>query len=446
MVKRKKLISFSLFVLPSASSQNDTVSVPFFLAGTHPLFPAKTPSSSTPSPPLFPQYSLHLFYSLSLSLSTITKHTLSLSLTHKMLELRLVQGSLLKKVMESIKDLVNDANFDCSATGFSLQAMDSSHVALVSLLLRSEGFEHYRCDRNLSMGMNLGNMAKMLRCAGNDDIVTIKADDGGDCVTFMFESPNQDKIADFEMKLMDIDSEHLGIPEAEYEAIVRMPSSEFARICKDLSSIGDTVVISVTKEGVKFSTKGDIGTANIVCRQNTSVDKPEEATIIEMQTPVSLTFALRYMNSFTKATPLASQVTVSLSSELPIVVEYKIAEMGYLRFYLAPKIEEDEEMGGQQPEPVETKKQPEKKPKTEPKSNGEPKRRVMKIDLDDEEEELKPKVEVKSDADGYVEVIGSKPGNGIVKPKEEINGGDDVMDVKPKIENGTNGEVQVMEE
>lgn len=33
------------------------------------------------------------------------------------------------------------------------------------------------------------------------------------------------------------------------------------------------VVISVTKEGVKFSTRGDIGTANVVCRQNTTVDK-----------------------------------------------------------------------------------------------------------------------------------------------------------------------------
>lgn len=33
------------------------------------------------------------------------------------------------------------------------------------------------------------------------------------------------------------------------------------------------VVISVTKEGVKFSTAGDIGTANIVLRQNTTVDK-----------------------------------------------------------------------------------------------------------------------------------------------------------------------------
>ncbi|XP_020591927.1 proliferating cell nuclear antigen [Phalaenopsis equestris] len=260
-----------------------------------------------------------------------------------MLELRLVQGSLLKKVIEAIKDLVTDANFDCSATGFSLQAMDSSHVALVALLLRSEGFEHYRCDRNISMGMNLNNMSKMLKCAGNDDIITIKGDDGSDTVTFMFESPKQDKISDFEMKLMDIDSEHLGIPEAEYHAIVKMPSSEFARICKDLSSIGDTVVISVTKEGVKFSTRGDIGTANIVCRQNKTVDKPEEATIIEMNEPVSLTFALRYLNSFTKATSLSEAVTMSLSSELPLVIEYKIADMGYIRFYLAPKIEDDEE-------------------------------------------------------------------------------------------------------
>ncbi|CAN1167048.1 Proliferating cell nuclear antigen [Linum perenne] len=260
-----------------------------------------------------------------------------------MLELRLVQGSLLKKVMDAIKDLVNDANFDCSSTSFALQAMDSSHVALVALLLRAEGFEHFRCDRNISMGMNLGNMAKMLKCAGNDDIITIKGDDGSDTVTFMFESPTQDKISDFEMKLMDIDSEHLGIPDAEYQAIVRMPSAEFTRICKDLATIGDTVVISVTKEGVKFSTRGDIGSANVVLRQNTTVDKPEEATIIEMNDPVSLTFALRYMNSFTKAAPLSNTVTLSLSAELPIVVEYKIAEMGYIRFYLAPKIEEDEE-------------------------------------------------------------------------------------------------------
>lgn len=47
---------------------------------------------------------------------------------------------------------------------------------------------------------------------------------------------------------MDIDSEHLGIPEAEYHAIVRMPSAEFARICKDLSGIGDTGIVLIPLE------------------------------------------------------------------------------------------------------------------------------------------------------------------------------------------------------
>lgn len=39
---------------------------------------------------------------------------------------------------------------------------------------------------------------------------------------------------------MDIDSEHLGIPDTDYAATVTLPSSEYQRICRDLSSIGDT--------------------------------------------------------------------------------------------------------------------------------------------------------------------------------------------------------------
>ena len=50
----------------------------------------------------------------------------------------------------------------------------------------------------------------------------------------------QRKVSNFEMRLMDIDSELLGIPDLEHHAIVKMPSVEFARICKDLSNIGDT--------------------------------------------------------------------------------------------------------------------------------------------------------------------------------------------------------------
>ena len=65
---------------------------------------------------------------------------------------------------------------------------------------------------------------------------------------------------------------------------------------RDLSQFGESVVISCTKEGVKFSAAGDIGTGNIKLAQTANVDKEEEAVIIEMQEPVTLTFACRFLS------------------------------------------------------------------------------------------------------------------------------------------------------
>jgi len=101
---------------------------------------------------------------------------------------------------------------------------------------------------------------------------------------------------------MDIDSEHLGIPDTQYECIVRMPSAEFQRICRDMAMIGDSgtlgsgghgepvrhrtltnvpalwrmapsVTISCTKEGIKFSASGELGNGSVTLKQTANIDK-----------------------------------------------------------------------------------------------------------------------------------------------------------------------------
>jgi proliferating cell nuclear antigen len=52
---------------------------------------------------------------------------------------------------------------------------------------------------------------------------------------------------------------------------------------------------------------------------------------------------MRYLNFFCKAAPLSPTVTLSLSKDVPLVVEFKIENYGYVRYYLAPKIDEDED-------------------------------------------------------------------------------------------------------
>lgn len=142
--------------------------------------------------------------------------------------------------MDAIKDLVQDCNFDCNDSGIALQAMDNSHVALVSMLLKAESFEPYRCDRNIALGVNLVSLTKVLRALQNDDLVTLKAEDTPDSLNITLESSTADRISEYDLKLMDIDQEHLGIPDTEYAATVTMPSAEFKRICTDLQAMSES--------------------------------------------------------------------------------------------------------------------------------------------------------------------------------------------------------------
>ena len=76
-------------------------------------------------------------------------------------EAKLQDGQVLKKIVDSIKDLVTDVNIDATPQGLSLQAMDSSHVALVNLQLSKDGFEKYQADRPLTLGLSITNLAKV---------------------------------------------------------------------------------------------------------------------------------------------------------------------------------------------------------------------------------------------------------------------------------------------
>lgn len=259
-----------------------------------------------------------------------------------MFECTLGQGEVLKKIIAAIGDLVEHANFDCTEEGIALQAMDSSHVSLVNLFLGSDGFTDFRADRQIALGINLANLSKVLKCSGSGDSISLSAQEDSDSVTFVFESEDKDRVSKFDMKLMEIDSEHLGIPDTDYKSVVKMSAAEFQRICRDMATLGDTIEIAVSKEGVKFSVSGDIGNGNLMLSNDTTADKSaEDSVMIELEEPVTQTFALRYLNFFTKATPLSKSVSLSMSPEVPLVVEYKIENLGHVRYFLAPKIEDE---------------------------------------------------------------------------------------------------------
>jgi proliferating cell nuclear antigen len=98
------------------------------------------------------------------------------------------------------------------------------------------------------------------------------------------------------------------------------------------------VGIEASKDGIRFSCQGDIGSGSVTVRQHSNVEKPENDVTINLSEPVSLTFSLKYLVNFCKASGLSSKVKLCLSQEVPLLVEYQLTGTGYLRFYLAPKV------------------------------------------------------------------------------------------------------------
>ena len=63
---------------------------------------------------------------------------------------------------------------------------------------------------------------------------------------------------------------------------------------------------------------------------------------MELNEPVSMAFASRYIGLISKATPLSGSVTISIMDDQPLLVEYKIGDVGHLRYFLAPKTDQGE--------------------------------------------------------------------------------------------------------
>ena len=146
--------------------------------------------------------------------------------------------------------------------------MDTSHVALVSLSLSMDGFESYRCDNNVVLGVNIANLSKVMKLADTNDIITLQADQDPSTLNITFDNPKTGRSTQFALNLITLDVEHLSIPETDYTSVITLNSGEFSKITKELAQLSDSLTIVTSKDNVQLSVEGSAGSGFIKLTQN----------------------------------------------------------------------------------------------------------------------------------------------------------------------------------
>ena len=91
----------------------------------------------------------------------------------KIVDVRTVQASAIRILIEALKDILTDANMVFDDSGIKLIAMDSTHTVLIHMKLESSKFEVYKCDHKIIVGINMLNLYKLIKTMNNTDTLSL---------------------------------------------------------------------------------------------------------------------------------------------------------------------------------------------------------------------------------------------------------------------------------
>jgi len=243
------------------------------------------------------------------------------------MEIFIKDGLFFRKIIAAIRELSQSAEFKFTTRGIMVQCMDMSHICVIDI--------YQPIDINLtdpiSLGIDLTHFNDILKLSKNSAVL-LKWTQNHDKLHINVSESN--KLIEFDMNLKDkIEQDKVEITELQYDFYVFINTQEFQKCMKDLSTFGDRCTILINTN-VTFIVTGAAGTVRITLDDADIESEPESE--------IRLTFNMKYLILFAKA-GITEQIVLKLGSGTPLCCEYNFENNGFVKFFLGPMAEFEED-------------------------------------------------------------------------------------------------------
>lgn len=213
--------------------------------------------------------------------------------------------------------------------GLTFRAMDPSHVIMLDMKFPRDSFEEFDVEQRVELGVNLEDVAKVLRRAGKEDRLEISADENSISFTFIGKGYRR-----FTLPLLDITAEQLPEPQLEFKARVKVMSDVYRDTIKDVELIGDVIRFVAGSEEFKVLSTSELGEAEIIYTR-------ESGSLIELEVEDTqqASYTLEYFSDLSGASRVADMITIQFSTDMPALVEHELPQGARFSFLIAPRVE-----------------------------------------------------------------------------------------------------------
>ena len=241
-----------------------------------------------------------------------------------------IQASAIKSTFEVLKEILNDVNIYFRPQGMYIVTLDTARTSLIDMFLSADNFEEYHCEQDeIIAGVNISNTFKLLKTITNNDVLKIEIN-SKEYMDIEITSESKKTKTQFQLKLLDINESRIEVPDVKMTSNTILPSTDFQRLCRDMSNIGTEIEITRVGKELRLRCEGDFA------NQETYIECLDDSREIRGL------YSLKYLNIFTKATSMCASVQIMQEEgNRFLILKYNVANLGEVKFYLATKVSDD---------------------------------------------------------------------------------------------------------
>lgn len=241
--------------------------------------------------------------------------------------LKLDNPKAFSEIINIISELVLEVRIKVNEQGMSILAIDPANVAMISFKLPTSSFSVLEVEKEEILGVSLDSLKAVLRRVKSGGVLTITKEENEIKLEII------DKIKrEFNLALIDIESEEKQLPNLEFASKIEMPSLDFSEAIEDCSVVADSCTFVSEPDKFIIKAKGSLNSFK-------SEFSSDELQIVAEEAHSK--YSLEYLQKMVKATKLTDKMKINFSNDYPLKLDF-VTPFLELSFILAPRVETED--------------------------------------------------------------------------------------------------------
>lgn len=242
----------------------------------------------------------------------------------------------IKILAELLSNNIKTGCFVLDDTGIYLRMMDHHRSILIDLSLNANNFQVYKFNsKKIYLGINLNHFHKMLKSIKKKDSIELFIDENAPNDLGIKVIPKENnRVTTSYIKIQNVQNLDINIPTGYSKPII-VSSSEYQKLVKEMSSIGNTLKVLSKNYSIEFSCNAGGILKRTVQFGEIDEDEDKDATEYEQE------FVTDQLCRITKLSGLSTNMQIFPGK--PLLFTSSVGSLGKISIYIKSKEQIDSE-------------------------------------------------------------------------------------------------------